>query len=206
MGGIFAQTIVFTAFGVALSIANDRKNGAVDRFRSLPLAAVPCSRWARRGQPHEGHPAHRPHVDQRSDHRVAHPQRRRRPGAGGYAAPFAFAFAMIWIGVLIGSIVASPEGVQGIAFVALFPLTFVASTFVPVKNMPPLLQTIAEWDPVTTFADALRVQFGNPNTPVPSGAPWPTVHPLEYTLLWVAVILVVAAPSRCAPTSTPIES
>ena len=26
MGGIFAQTIVFTSFGVALSLANDRKN------------------------------------------------------------------------------------------------------------------------------------------------------------------------------------
>jgi ABC-2 type transport system permease protein len=38
MGGIFAQTIVFTAFGVALSLANDRKNQAVDRFRSLPIA------------------------------------------------------------------------------------------------------------------------------------------------------------------------
>ena len=38
MGGIFAQTIVFTAFGVAMSIANDFKNQAVDRFRSLPIA------------------------------------------------------------------------------------------------------------------------------------------------------------------------
>ena len=38
MGGIFAQTIVFTAFGVAMSLANDRKNQAVDRFRSLPIA------------------------------------------------------------------------------------------------------------------------------------------------------------------------
>ena len=38
MGGIFAQTIVFTAFGVAMSLANDRKNQAFDRFRSLPMA------------------------------------------------------------------------------------------------------------------------------------------------------------------------
>ena len=38
MGGIFAQTIVFTCFGVALALANDRKNNAVDRFRSLPIA------------------------------------------------------------------------------------------------------------------------------------------------------------------------
>ena len=38
MGGIFAQTIVFTAFGVAMSLAHDRKNQAVDRFRALPIS------------------------------------------------------------------------------------------------------------------------------------------------------------------------
>ena len=37
MGGIFAQTIVFGAFGVAIALAHDRTNGAIDRFRSLPL-------------------------------------------------------------------------------------------------------------------------------------------------------------------------
>ena len=37
MGGIFAQTIVFGAFGVAITLAHDRTNGAIDRFRSLPL-------------------------------------------------------------------------------------------------------------------------------------------------------------------------
>ena len=48
----------------------------------------------------------------------------------------AFAFAMIWVGVLLGSLVATPEGVTGIGFVVLFPLTFVASTFVPTESMP----------------------------------------------------------------------
>ena len=37
MGGIFAQTIVFGAFGVALALSNDRNNGAIDRFHSLPI-------------------------------------------------------------------------------------------------------------------------------------------------------------------------
>ena len=34
----------------------------------------------------------------------------------------AFAFAMIWVGVLLGSLASTPEGVNGIAFAALFPL------------------------------------------------------------------------------------
>ncbi len=60
----------------------------------------------------------------------------------------------------------------GIAFATLFPITFAASTFVPLTRqtadgtyeptMPPVLQTIAEWNPVTTLANALRKQFGNP--------------------------------------------
>ncbi len=38
MGGIFAQTIVFGCFGVAMALAYDRTNGAIDRFHSLPIA------------------------------------------------------------------------------------------------------------------------------------------------------------------------
>ena len=37
MGGIFAQTIVFGTFGVAMSLATDRQSGAIDRFHSLPI-------------------------------------------------------------------------------------------------------------------------------------------------------------------------
>jgi ABC-type multidrug transport system permease subunit len=106
----------------------------------------------------------------------------------------AFAFAMIWIGVLIGSIVATPEGVTGIAFVALFPITFVASTFVPVSSMPGPLKVVAQWNPTTTLADALRELFGNPNTPVHPGDPWSVAHPVAYTWMWVVGVVVVAAP------------
>ena len=83
--------------------------------------------------------------------------------AVGYGLLLLFAFAMIWVGVLLGSAIATPEGVTGIAFVVLFPLTFAASTFVPLTRqtadgsyeptMPPVLQAIAEWNPVTTLAE-----------------------------------------------------
>ena len=193
MGGIMAQTLVFTAFGAALSIANDRKNQAVDRFRSLPIAEgavlgghaaagivkafLPITLmsitgyvigWRIRGSIVET--------------------------AGAYLLMFAFAFAMIWVGVLIGSVVATPEGVNGIAFVALFPLTFVASTFVPVSSMPGPLKTVAQWNPITTLADGLRKLFGNPNTPLRPNDPWPIAHPVAYTWIWVIAIVALAAP------------
>ena len=106
----------------------------------------------------------------------------------------AFSFAVIWIGVLLGSLVATPEGVQGVAFVAIFPITFIASTFVPTQTLPSVLRTIAEWNPVSTLANALRHLFGNPGGVAPSHGPWSLQHPLLYTLLWIAAIVVVAAP------------
>ena len=193
MGGIMAQTIVFTAFGVAMSIANDRKNQAVDRFRSLPIA---------KGAVLGGHA-------------VANLLKSLLPIAimsltgllvgwrirgsiidavAGYLLMVAFAFAMIWIGVLLGSMVGTPEGVQGIAFVALFPMTFIASTFVPVASMPGPLKVVAEWNPITTLSDALRELFGNPNTPTAAGDPWSIANPVAYTWLWIIGIVVVCAP------------
>jgi len=205
MGGIMAQTLVFTAFGVALSIANDRKNQAVDRFRSLPIASgavlgghavaniikalLPITLmsitgyiigWRIRGTAVET--------------------------LGAYTLMFAFAFAMIWIGVLLGSLASTPEGVNGIAFAVLFPLTFIASTFVPLSSMPEPLRTIAAWNPITTVADALRDLFGNPNAPVAPGDPWSIAHPVTYTWIWIIAIVVICAPLSVRAYRRSIES
>jgi ABC-type polysaccharide/polyol phosphate export permease len=105
-----------------------------------------------------------------------------------------FSFAIIWVGVLLGSIVPTPEGVQGIAFVAIFPLTFVASTFVPVTTLPSGLRQFAEWNPVTSLAGALRQLFANPGGTAAPHSSWPLVHPVLYTLLWGAGIVALCAP------------
>jgi ABC transporter DrrB family efflux protein len=193
MGGIFAQTIVFTAFGVALSLANDRKNQAVDRFRSLPIA---------KGAVLGGHAGANllksllPIAIMSICGLVIGWRIRNGvlDAVGGYLLLIGFAFAMIWVGVLLGSLVATPEGVTGVAFTVLFPVTFIASTFVPTETMPGFLRTIAEWNPVTALADATRVLFGNPNTPAAPGDPWPIVHPVAYSVIWIIAIVVVCAP------------
>jgi len=192
MGGIFAQTLVFTAFGVAVGIANDRKNNAIDRFRSLPIA-----RSAVLG-----------------GHAVANLVKAILPivlmsicglvvgwrihssladAIAGYVLMLAFAFSMIWLGVLLGSIVATPEGVTGIAFAVLFPLTFLASTFVPVSSMPSGLQPVAAWNPVTTLADSLRLHFGNVDPSIGISGPGP-FSPITYTWIWIVGIIAVCAP------------
>jgi ABC-2 type transport system permease protein len=193
MGGIIAQSIVFTAFGVALSIANDRKNQAIDRFRSLPIskgavlgghalanlvkALLPITLMSLCGLA----------VGWRIRTDVAH-------AVAGYLLMIGFACAMIWVGILLGSVVRTPEGVQGMGFGLLFPLTFIASTFVTIDRMPAVLRTIAAWNPVTTLANAVRVLFGNPTGPAIPGHPWSITHPVAYTVMWIVAIVGVCAP------------
>jgi ABC-2 type transport system permease protein len=193
MGGIFAQTIVFIAMGVGMSIAFDRTNKAVDRFRALPI-----SQGAVLG-----------------GHAIANLIKsiipitlmslcglligwRIRSGLAdavvGYALLIGFALAMIWVGVLIGSFVSTPEAVQGIGFAIIFPITFIASTFVPTESMPGVLRTIAEWNPVTTLSNAARIQFGNPTAATAPGDPWSIAHPLAYSVIWMVVIVALCAP------------
>jgi ABC-2 type transport system permease protein len=194
MGGIFAQTLTFGVFGVAMALAADFSNGAMDRFRSLPIAngavlaghalanviraAIPIALMSIAGLI-VGWAPHGSVLDT----------------LAAYGLMFVFTFAMIWIGVLLASYVRTPEAVQGVAFVAIFPLTFIASTFVPTSTLPGVLRTFAEWNPVSAVANALRELFNNPGTgQTPVDAPWPLHHPVLYTLIWAAAIVAVCAP------------
>ena len=67
-----------------------------------------------------------------------------------------FALCLCWISVFIGMIARTPGAVQGILFLALFPLTFGASTFVPVDTLPGWLQTFTDVNPMTHLVDSLR--------------------------------------------------
>lgn len=192
--GIFAQTMLFCGtFGVGMAIAGDRTGGIMDRLRSLPIA---------RGAVLGGHAiAHliritlplvlmtlcglavgwRIHAD------FAH-------AAAGYGLLVLFAFATIWIGVLLGSMLPGPEAVQGLTIVIVFPLSFIANTFVPTQTMPGVLRTFAEWNPISALAAALRGLFGNPGGQAAADAPWPLHHPVLYTLLCCGLVIAVCAP------------
>lgn len=193
MAGIFAQTIVFGAFGVALALANDRRNNAIDRFHSLPIARssvlaghavaslikalLPIALMGLTGLI----------IGWRSHSGVA-------DTLAGFGLMIAFSFAMIWVGVLLGSFIATPEGVQGFAFTVLFPVTFIASTFVPTDTLPSVLRTFAEWNPTSTLANGLRGLFDNPGGVTPDNGSWPVTHPVAYTLIWAVAIVVICAP------------
>ncbi len=193
MGGIFAQTLVFACFGVAMGIAADRSNGAIDRFRSLPIA---------RGAVLGGHSIANliktllPIVLMSLAGLAIgwSPHGSLGDTALAFVLMIAFSFAMIWVGVLMGSTLSSPEAVQGFAFTVLFPFTFISSCFVPTQTLPGVLQTFSEWNPTSTLADSLRHLFENPGGSIPSDGSFPLQHPILYTLIWAGVIVAIFVP------------
>ena len=75
----------------------------------------------------------------------------------------------------VGLLVPSVEVINNASFIVIFPLTFIANTFVPSDDFPPVLRTFAEWNPVSTLTQAARELFGN----IPPERPNPTVWPLR---------------------------
>jgi ABC-2 type transport system permease protein len=192
IGGILVQTLAFGMMGPGVSIATDLGEGMVDRVRSLPasrsaylighflaelaaaivgLAVLTATGLA---------------VGWSIDAGAA-------DAVAGFGLLVLFAAAMIWLGTLIGVVARSPEGVQGVAFITVFPLTFLSNAFVPAAGLPDGLQQIAEWNPISAIVAATRTLFGNP-TAVPADAPWPLEHSVLAALLWSLAILAIVAP------------
>ncbi len=192
IGGIIVQTLAFGMMGPGISMATDLGEGILDRFRSLPmmrpaflfghltaeLAATTIAvaimvasgllvGWRINSDPLEA--------------------------VAGFALVALLGVTMVWLGTLIGVIARSPDVVQGIAFLVIFPMTFVAGTFVPVAGLPDGLRQFAEYNPVSAWAAAVRTLFGNP-TATPPDAVWPLTHPVLASVLWCVALLAIVVP------------
>jgi ABC-type polysaccharide/polyol phosphate export permease len=110
-----------------------------------------------------------------------------------FALLLLFGFALIWLGIWVGSLMRTVEAVQGFMFTVMFPLTFVANTFVPTESMPSWLRTISEWNPVSAITQACRELWGN-GPPAGPDAAWPLQHPVLVTVGWSLVLTAVFAP------------
>jgi ABC-2 type transport system permease protein len=192
MAGIFAQTVVFGATFSGSAMAQDLKEGLIDRFRTLPMAssAVLVGRtnsdlvlngismvimmltglavgWRVNSSPPEF--------------------------LGGIGLLLLFSYAFSWVMALLGMSVKTPEVINNASFMILFPLTFVSNAFVPSDTLPLVLRVFAEWNPVSSLVQAARQLFGNVGSaPVPDI--WTMQHPVTTVLVGIAVMLVVFVP------------
>jgi ABC-2 type transport system permease protein len=192
IAGIFAQTVLFGSTFTGAGLAEDMTKGIIDRFRSLPMSqsAVLVGRTA-------------------SD--IAYNATsilvmtitglivgwRIHTGvfeaAGGFLILLAFSYAVSWVMAWVGLRVASVEVVQNASFMFIFPLTFIANTFVVPQNMPEALKQFAYWNPVSAVAQTVREAFGNIS---PEATPnvWSLQNPVVYSLIWIAIILAIFVP------------
>jgi ABC-type multidrug transport system permease subunit len=99
-------------------------------------------------------------------------------------------FAFTWAGVLAGMLVRSPDAMQGIGFIVIFPLSFMAGTFVPIAGMDAVPRAIAEWDPIAALVASVRGLTEG----VHSTGSWQLEHPELAMMLWCLLILLVAMP------------
>jgi len=193
MAGIFAQTVVFGSTYSGSAMAQDLKDGIIDRFRTLPMSpsAVLVGRtngdllingismivmivtglivgWR---------------VTSSFLEAVA-----------GVALLLLFAYALSWVMAFLGMSVRSPEVINNASFLILFPLTFISNAFVPSETLPAPLRVFAEYNPVTALVQSARQLFGNvpPNTPVPDT--WIGQNPILVVLIGIAIVLLVFVP------------
>jgi ABC transporter DrrB family efflux protein len=185
--GIIVQNIAFGGFVTALGLNEDVHKGLVDRFRSLPMArpAVLAGRTLADVVTNSlsitvllitgviiGFSFHTTFFQ----------------AIAGVGLLLLFGYAFSWVFAFLGLLVSSPEAANSVGFIAVFPLTFISSAFVPVASMPPVLRAFARVNPFTFVVDAMRsLWIGTPAGDHIWGA-----------VVWSLVILAVFAPLAVA--------
>jgi ABC-2 type transport system permease protein len=193
MAGIFAQTVIFGATITGAGLAEDMQKGIIDRFRALPMArsAVLVGRTTSDLANNVivlvvmsvtglvvGWRIHSSFLE----------------ALAGFGLLLLFAYALSWGMAIVGLVIRSPEVFNQASFMVIFPLTFIANTFVPTTNMPTVLRVFAEWNPVSALAQAVRQLFGNTAEGVPAPDSWPLQHPMVASLGWIVVMMLIFVP------------
>jgi ABC-2 type transport system permease protein len=153
--GILVQTLAFGANYTTINLAVDMKEGIVDRFKSLPMAASSLLIG---------------HITSDLVRNVIsgiiivlmgllvgfRPNATLTEWLLVIVLGLVFSLAISWLSAILGLIVKSLEAAQWIGFVLIFPLTFISSAFVPTDTMPSALQAFAENQPITHVINAMR--------------------------------------------------
>src|SRR4051794_33343423 len=185
--GIIVQNIAFGGFVTALGLNEDINKGLIDRFRSLPMArsAVLAGRTLSdvvtnafgmtvllvTGLI----------IGFNFDASIAEI-------VLGIVLLLLFGYAFSWLFALLGMLVNSPEAANSVGFIAVFPLTFISSAFVPTESMPSALQWFADINPFTIVVNAMRHLW--------VGAP--AGNDVWGAFVWALVIIAVVAPLAVA--------
>ncbi|MFD0384132.1 ABC transporter permease [Streptomyces stramineus] len=104
------------------------------------------------------------------------------------ALAMVFGASLMWIFILLGLAMKTPQAVQGVAMLILMPLQFGSSVFAPTARMPGWLEAFTDYNPLSNLADAARNLING----------GPVAHSVWMTLGWSVAITVVTAPLAVA--------
>ncbi|ROQ62602.1 ABC-2 type transport system permease protein [Streptomyces sp. 840.1] len=188
--GLLAATAANGIMTGMFQSAQDCHRGVMDRFRTLPMSrsAVPFGQTSADllttavgmiplvlaglavGWRIEGGPA---------------------AAVGAFGLLMLFRFATAWVGCWLGLLIRNEEAAGQLGS-ATFVLPLLSSAYIPTGNLPDWLRVLAEWNPISAVASAVRDLAGN--TAPAADSAWPVAHPVAGSLLWSAVLLAVAVP------------
>lgn len=193
MAGIFAQTVIFGSTYSGSAMAQDLKEGIIDRFRTLPMSTSAVLVGRTNG-----------------DLMINSISMMIMMGTGwlvgwrvttsfwgllgGISLLLLFSYAFSWVMALLGMSVRSPEVINNASFMILFPLTFISNAFVPIHTMPRVLASIAEWNPVSALVRSARLLFGNEDPTFPPPTSWTLQNPYITVLIGITLMLLIFVP------------
>jgi ABC-2 type transport system permease protein len=189
--GIIAQSLAFGIIGAGVATSHDMTEGVIDRFRSMPISRLSIITAQVMGQFCEQLLGltivvvfglilgWEPHLT--APHTIEL-----------IALMVLGMFAFTWMGVLLGMLVRSPDAMQGVGFIVIFPLAFLAGTFVPIAGMDAVPRAIAQWDPISALVGSVRGLTEGVHT---TGS-WQLVHPELAMALWCLLIIAVCVQRR----------
>lgn len=191
--GVLALTMLFGLETTMAAITADASRGVTDRFRSLPLhsgsvvagrcladlaasvaglAAMTLAGFALGWRWSAG------------------------PGEvlAAYGLLLLLRFGLLWVGVWAGLKASGPEAVAAVQ-IMVWPVGFLSTVFLDPATMPSWLGAVAEWNPLSATADAVRSLLGNPGV---AGGSWPANHGQELSVIWPILMVAVFAPLSAA--------
>lgn len=187
--GLIGQGLSFGLIGAGVATATDFSSGVVDRFRSLPVTRLSVISAQVIGQIIEQilgmliiagmglALGWRPHLSLFGLFELS-------------ALILLGLFAFTWAGVLMGMLVRSSDAMQGIGFALVFPLSFLAGTFVPISGMRAVPRAIGEWDPLSALVASVRqITQG-----IHAHGSWQLEHPIVAMIGWCALIICICVP------------
>jgi ABC-2 type transport system permease protein len=188
--GIIGQSLAFGIIGAGVATSNDMTEGVIDRFRSMPISRLSIITGQVMGQ----------FCEQVLGMVIVvvfglllgwDPTLTFAHGAELLGLMILGMMAFTWCGVLFGMLVRSPDAMQGVGFIVIFPLSFLAGTFVPIAGMDAIPRAIAEWDPISALVASVR-GLTTPGAHV--GGSWQLAHPEVAMALWCVVIMGICVP------------